>query len=76
MAEKGYTQKKLSKELGMTQKTLSSKLQAGVFRSDEMNKMILILGIENPTEIFFGDVVTQRETMKGENNERTNSYQL
>lgn len=76
MAEKGYTQKRLAKELGVTQKTLSNKLQSGIFRSDEMNKMILILDIQNPTEIFFGDIVTQRETFKGGENERTNSYQL
>lgn len=76
MAEKGYTQKRLAEELGVTQKTLSNKFQKGIFKSDEMKKMILVLGITNPTEIFFGDVVTQRETFKGGGNERTNSYQL
>ncbi|AWK52801.1 DUF739 domain-containing protein [Clostridium beijerinckii] len=50
---KGYTQDKLAKELGISPKTLSNKLSKGVFGSDEIDKMIRILEIENPIEIFF-----------------------
>lgn len=50
---KGYTQEKLAKELGISPKTLSNKLTKGIFGSDEIEKMIKILGIDNPIEIFF-----------------------
>lgn len=50
---KGYTQEKLAKELGISPKTLSNKLTKGVFGSDEIEKMIKILEIDNPIEIFF-----------------------
>ena len=50
---KGYTQEKLAKELGISPKTLSNKLSKGVFGSDEIEKMIKILEIDNPIDIFF-----------------------
>jgi len=50
---RGYTQGKLSRELGMSAKTLSNKLSKGIFGSDEIEKLIKILGIQNPLEIFF-----------------------
>lgn len=53
MKAKGYTQEKLAKELGMSPKTLSSRLKKGVFGSDEIEKLIFILNIKNPMEIFF-----------------------
>lgn len=53
--EKGYTQQEIAKELGITDVTLSRKLNRGVFNSDEIYKMIILLDIENPTEIFFAD---------------------
>ena len=53
--EKGYTQQEIAKELGITDVTLSRKLNRGVFNSDEIYKMIVLLDIENPTEIFFAD---------------------
>lgn len=53
--EKGYTQQDIAKELGITDVTLSRKLNRGVFNSDEIYKMIVLLDIENPTEIFFAD---------------------
>ena len=52
MKAKGYTQEKLAKELGMSPKTLSSRLKKGVFGSDEIEKLIFILNIKNPMEIF------------------------
>lgn len=53
MKAEGYTQKKLAEELGISSKTLSTKLKKGVFGSDEIEKMIIILNIKNPMEIFF-----------------------
>jgi len=50
---KGYTQEKLAKELGISPKTLSNKLSKGVFGSDEIDKIVRILEIDNPIEIFF-----------------------
>ncbi|MEB3428843.1 DUF739 family protein [Citroniella saccharovorans] len=53
--EQGYTQQDIAKELGITDVTLSRKLAKGVFNSDEIYKMIAILKIEDPTEIFFAE---------------------
>ena len=53
MKAKGYTQEKLAKELGISSKTLSNKLCKGIFGSDEIEKIIKILDIQNPLEIFF-----------------------
>lgn len=49
----GLTQKQLAKQLEIAENTLSRKMQRGVFTSVEMNKMIKILKIENPGEVFF-----------------------
>lgn len=50
---KRYTQEKLAKELGISPKTLGNKLNKGIFGVDEIEKMIKILDIQNPLEIFF-----------------------
>ena len=55
---KGFTQNQLAKALGISSKTLSNKLSKGIFGSDEIEKMINILEIKNPLEIFFNDKVT------------------
>lgn len=53
IAEKGYTQKGIAKELGITPKTFYLKMQKKVFRSDEIYKMMQLLDIKNPLTIFF-----------------------
>ncbi|WP_271814782.1 DUF739 family protein [Clostridium beijerinckii] len=53
MRAKGYTQEKLARELGMSPKTLRNKLNKGIFGSNEIDKMIKLLDIKNPIEIFF-----------------------
>ncbi|WP_288327329.1 DUF739 domain-containing protein [uncultured Clostridium sp.] len=58
MRAKGITHKKLSKELGMSPKTLSNKFKKGIFGSDEIEIMIKILDIAQPIDIFFNDNVT------------------
>lgn len=54
IVRKGMTQFQVANKLGITPRTFSSKLNIGVFYSDEMEKMIDILDIENPMQIFFG----------------------
>jgi transcriptional regulator with XRE-family HTH domain len=53
--EKGYTQQDIARELGITGVTLSRKLNRGVFNSDEIYKMIVLLDIKDPAEIFFAE---------------------
>ena len=52
------TQEKVAIHLGITPRTFSNKMQKGVFGSDEIEKMIDLLHIENPMEIFFAKEVT------------------
>lgn len=52
------TQQEVARKIGITPKTFYSKMKNGVFGSDDMEKMIDILSIENPSEIFFAKKVT------------------
>ena len=56
IAEHHYTRDEIAKELGISVQTLRRKLINGVFDSDEMEKLISILHIENPCEIFFANL--------------------
>lgn len=56
--EKGYSQRKVAEEIGITAKTFYSKMSTGVFGSDEIEKMIDLLDIEEPAKIFFAKNVT------------------
>lgn len=51
---KGMTQEEVANKLGITSKTLGLKLKAGVLGSDEIEKLMEILEIEDPRYIFFG----------------------
>lgn len=53
IAECGLSQRKVAEKIGMTEKTFYTKMKTGVFGTDEAEKMIDILCIENPGEIFF-----------------------
>lgn len=55
---KGMTQQDVANSIGMAPKTFYSKMKKGVFGSDEMESMIELLSIENPTAIFFAKKVT------------------
>lgn len=59
IARAGLTQTKLAERLGITYKTFSSKMKKGIFNSDEIDKMIDVLKIENPVQIFFAKKVSQ-----------------
>lgn len=62
MAEKGRTGQDMAKVIGKTPKTFYSKMQKGVFDSDEISAMVDDLGIDNPADIFFASEVTQQVT--------------
>ena len=53
IAKNGLSQSELARKLGMTPKTFYDKMKKGVFSSNEIEKMIVQLGIENPIAIFF-----------------------
>jgi len=53
IAQKNMSQRKVAKQLGMTEKTFYTKMKKGVFDSDEISEMISLLDIDNPAEIFF-----------------------
>lgn len=53
IAERGLSQRKVAGMLGVTEKTFYTKMQNGVFGTDEAEKLIEILGIKNPADIFF-----------------------
>ena len=52
------TQEDVAKYIGITPKTFYTKMKKGVFGSDEMDKMIDFLNIEDPAAIFFAKTVT------------------
>ena len=52
IAKKGLSQAKIAGIIGITPKTFYEKMKLGVFGSDEIQIMIDVLNIDNPTEIF------------------------
>jgi len=52
------TQEEVAKAIGITPKTFYLKMKKGVFGSDEIEKMIKLLKIDDPISIFFADEVT------------------
>lgn len=52
IAERGLTQEKVASEIGITPKTFYLKMKKGVFGTDEVKKMVNLLQIENPVDIF------------------------
>ncbi len=49
----GMTQKQLAAQLGISEQTFTDRMKKGVFRTDEVEKMVDILHIENLQKIFF-----------------------
>lgn len=52
IAQRGMSQRQVAKNLGITEKTFYLKMQKGVFGTDEVEKMVELLAIDNPIEIF------------------------
>ena len=50
---KGKTQEDVAKYLGISSKTFYLRMKKGVFGSDEIEKMVEYLDIEEPIPIFF-----------------------
>ena len=53
IAEKGLSQSRVAKHIGITPETFYRKMNRGVFGSDEIEKMVSLLEIEDPVRIFF-----------------------
>ena len=53
IVERGMSQTSVAKAIGMHPKTFYAKMHKGVFDSDEIQKMISLLSIEDPLSIFF-----------------------
>lgn len=58
MVRNGMTQEELAKAIGMPRTTLYRRLKKGVFGTDEAEKIIAVLHIEDPGPIFFDKKVT------------------
>ena len=55
---KEKTQADVAEYIGISSKTFYLKMKKGVFGSDEIEKMVEYLDIEEPTPIFFAKQVT------------------
>ena len=53
IVEKEKTQQEVAAIIGVTPKTFYNKMKKGVFGSDEIEKMVDYLGIDDPAAIFF-----------------------
>ena len=55
---KAYTQEEVAKKIGVSPRTLSSKMNKGVFNSNEIERLIEVLDIKEPMPIFFAEAVS------------------
>lgn len=60
--ENDLTQEEVAKALGISSRTLSTRLSRGIFFSDEIEKLIALLSIEDPVSVFFASKVTSKDT--------------
>ncbi len=65
MRQLGYTQKQIAGILQISENTLCRKLKSGVFRSDELEALIGILGLP-PESIFLGAAIPAGNDVEGE----------
>lgn len=64
IVEKGLSQSDVAKNIGIAPKTFYEKMKKGVFGTDEVEKMIQLLDIKDPADIFFADGVTSKDTKR------------
>ena len=64
MARKGYNQIKLAREIGIVRQTLARKIRNERFTTGEVEKIVQVLRITDPTRIFFAQGVTWEVTDK------------
>ncbi len=62
IVENGLSQKKVAEHLGISNKTFYLKIKRGIFNSNEIEKMVNLLNIDNPMAIFFAKYGTQNAT--------------
>ena len=67
IVQNGKTQGDVAECIGITPKTFYAKMIKGVFGSDEIEKLIDFLNIDDPMQIFFAKTATSNvtETKKG-----------
>ncbi len=58
IARRGYTQKRLAEEIGISEPSMHRKIKNGTFGLDEAQRIINVLEIEKPEDIFFAKEVT------------------
>lgn len=64
IAMRNLSQAKVAATIGISPKTFYKKMKTGVFGSDEIEKMIEVLEIEDPLDIFFAKKVTLKDTKR------------
>ena len=62
IVQNGKTQEDVAKYLGMTPKTFYLKMKKRIFGSDEIEKMMEYLNIDDPVSVFFASRVTSQDT--------------
>lgn len=55
---KGYSQRQFANKIGMSEQKFYRCMKKGVFGSDYIEKMIVLLEIKEPIPIFFKNAVT------------------
>ncbi len=58
MARNGCSQKELAEKIGMRPATIARRMKKAVFLTDEVEKIIDVLNIQNPMEVFFAQKTT------------------
>lgn len=53
IVERGYSQQDVASHIGITGKTFYDKMKTGKFYLTELDKIVELLGIDDPTPFFF-----------------------
>lgn len=62
MARRGVTQGDCAKAIHVTERTFSTRMQTGIFDSDEIEGLVRFLKMDNPTAVFFPSWVNCKDT--------------
>ena len=62
MVKRGVTQADCAKVIGVDPRTMSTRMKTGIFGSDEIEKLVDYLKIDNPIPVFFPDWVNPQFT--------------
>ena len=64
ISERGMTQPKVAKAIGITPKTFYDKMKKGVLSNTEIEALTELLKIEKPASVFFHRVVAWQDTQQ------------